>query len=126
MLHIKYVFKGKSKGSVGNIMTTGLLLIAMMAVMISFMNCVHMLQTKGDVSQIARKYLLVAETEGFLSEGMRQNMTNELIKLGVKEIDLSGTTDSRIGFGETVTVSIRGKIGDKYEISEIRTSTAKY
>lgn len=107
-------------------MTTGLLLIAMMAVMISFMNCVHMLQTKGDVSQIARKYLLVAETEGFLSEGMRQNMTNELIKLGVKEIDLSGTTDSRIGFGETVTVSIRGKIGDKYEISEIRTSTAKY
>lgn len=115
-----------NRGNIGDIMLTGIMMIAMVSVMVCFIDCVSLVQTKSSVSQIARKYLLIAETEGCITDSGRTELMAELETAGLSEIDLGGTTFSCAGFGNTVTVSIKGKISGTYEISEIRRSTAKY
>lgn len=117
---------GADRGNIGDIMLTGIMMIAMVSVMVCFIDCVGLIQVKSSVGQIARKYLLIAETEGYINDSDRTEIVSELESAGLTCIDLGGTTFSEAGFGNTVTVSIKGKIRGTYEISEIRRSTAKY
>ena len=116
----------RSEGNIGDIMSMGIFLLAMMVVMIGFFDCIKLMKIREDVSQIARKYTLVAETEGYISGEVRERMMGELVKSGVSDISLSGTTFTRVGYGNVVTVKISGRIDGKYAFSEARASTAKY
>ncbi len=116
----------KDKGNVGDIVIMGIFVIAMLTVMMCFIKCVDMLHTKAEVSQLARKYILVAETNGYIPEGDQETLIRELESMGLTEIDISGSTLSKADFGRTVNVCIKGKINGRYEISEKRASTAKY
>lgn len=119
-------FLKKVKGNIGDIVTMGMFVIFMLTVMISFMGCADILQKKSEISQLARRYILVAETYGYIPEGDWDNLLTELESLGITDADISESTRSKAEFGHMVTVSIKGKIYDKYEITEKRTSTAKY
>lgn len=116
----------KSRGSVGDIMVMGIFVIAMMIVMYSFLDCVELIRVKNEIGQLTRRYILVAETNGYLPESDVTSLMNELEILGMSDCDLTGTTFAKADFGSTVTVCIKGKIKDKYEISETKVSTAKY
>lgn len=116
----------KDKGNIGDIVSMGFFIIAMLTVMVCFIDCVGMLQTRSEIGQLARKYILVAETNGYIPEGDKDTLLMELESIGVTDVDISGSTLTKADFGRTVTVCIKGKINEKYEISEKRTSTAKY
>lgn len=116
----------KSRGNIGDIVVMGIFVIAMMTVMTGFINCVDILQKKSEISQLAREYILIAETYGYIPEGDCDSLITELESMGVTEADISESTLIKTEFGHTVIVSIKGKINDKYEITEKRTSTAKY
>ena len=104
----------------------GLFVLAMLTVMMSFINCADMLQTRAEVGQLARKYILVAETYGYIPEGDCETLVQELESIGVTDVDISASTLVKAEFGHTVMVCIKGKIDEKYDISETRSSTAKY
>lgn len=116
----------KSCGNVGDIMTMGIFVLAMLTVMFAYMNCYELLHIKGEVSQISRRYILVAETNGYIPEELKDSLLDELKGAGLEDVDITGSTLIKAEYGRNVYVCIKGKIKGKYEISEKRTSTAKY
>lgn len=133
------------KSSPGNIMdflTVGIALLAISILVMASFSSMGLMLKKLEVSQTARKYILVMETKGCLTEDVRQQMFTELSELGLREIDIAGTTMQPVEYGDTITLRIRGKItgnelmlGDNmwsggfevrsYYVEETRMSTAK-
>ena len=116
----------KSGGNIGDLMSLAVFLLAMLSILICFFECVGLMRVREDVSQLARKYTLIAETKGYLDTEERSRLISELDGAGISDINLDGTTFQRVGFGNVVTVKISGKIKGKYLFSESRASTAKY
>ena len=80
----------KEAGNVGEILTMGLCILALTAVMISYMENVQLIAKKAEVGQLARCYLLKMETVGYLAA--QTQLTAELEKLGITGIDYEGST----------------------------------
>lgn len=115
----------KQKGNIGELMITGICILAMTVVMLSYMDHVSLLQEKAEVVQLARKYILKMETEGYLSTGELALLTDELQDVGITEISCAGTTMSRVTYGEPIILQIQGKLRGEYAFVEKRVSTAK-
>jgi hypothetical protein len=107
-------------------MVTGIFILAMEVVMLSFLDDMEMIQQKTEVDQLARCYILRMETTGGLLPQDRDALLEELTGQGVTDTDLSGTTMGETGYGEKIVLQIRGKLGGKYEFEEKRVSTAKH
>lgn len=126
----KEMILSKSRGSVTNIVTLFIFIVGMTVVMLAFYDCIGLLKTREEISQIVRRYILVAETEGYLSSDERLKMTEELKLAGLTDIDLTGTTFTGAGYGNLINVKVSGKVtsklGGPFEVVEERASTAKY
>ena len=101
-------------------------MLAMMAVILSYMGNAKLIGQKEQVGQIARKYILKMETQGVLTDIDRTALTAELELAGVTDIRLDGTTLVPVSYGEQVVLIIRGKLEDDYEFEEKKMSTAKH
>ncbi len=115
----------KQKGNIGELMITGVCILAMTVVMLSYMDHVSLLQEKAEVVQLARKYILKMETEGYLSTGELALMTDELEAIGITEISCAGTTVSKVTYGDPIVLQIQGKLRGEHAFVEKRVSTAK-
>ncbi len=107
-------------------MITGLCMLAMTVVMLSYMDSVQLIQQKSEVNQLARKYILRMETVGYLTAQDRIMLTSELQALGVSDIEYADTTMNAVGYGEPLLLQIQGKLRGEYVFKEQRVSTAKY
>lgn len=115
----------REKGSIGDIMSAGICMIAMTILMLAYMDNVWLIHQKAEVSQIARQYILRMETVGYLTEEDRIRLGQELAGAGVTELALTGTTMVPVTYGDIITLEIRGKLEGEYEFEEKRISTAK-
>ena len=115
----------KNEGNIGNIMATGFCMLAMASLMLSYMDHIQLIQQKTQVSQLARKYILKMETEGYLTPTARVSLTEELQELGVTEPIYDGTTLETVSYGEPIALQIQGKLREEYAFTEKRVSTAK-
>lgn len=142
MIRIRVKAGRAEEGSVAQLLTTGLLVLAMTVLMASYLESVQLLSRKEEVNQLARKYILRMETTGYLSAEDRAGLERELAGVGVTELELGGTTLSGAGYGNEITLSIRGRLpgksavtkegvtgtffeGRAYPFREQRSSTAK-
>ncbi len=116
----------RDKGNVADIMVTGIFVLAMTVVMLSFLENIKLIQQKAEVDQLARRYILRMETVGGLLATDKELLEAELKACGVASVDLSGTTMGEAGYGARIELRIRGLLGGKYEIEETRVSTAKH
>lgn len=116
----------KDAGNIADIMVTGIFILSMAVVMLSFLENINMVRQKAEVDQLARQYILRMETVGGLLQEDRDKLQEALLLQGVTEIDLSGTTFGEAGYGEKITLQIKGLLGGKYEFEETRESTAKH
>ena len=57
----------REPGNVGEILAMGLCVLALTAVMLSYMENVQLIAKKAEVGQLARCYLLKMETVGYLT-----------------------------------------------------------
>ena len=113
------------KGSIGDLLSTGLCILAMLAVMMQFLDCMSMVNRKTEISQLARNYILRMETKGFLTLSDREELVRDLLERGITEVDLQGTTIQKASYGEEIRLCISGMIEGNYAFEEIRVSTAK-
>ena len=113
-------------GNVGELITTCICLLMLTILMTAYLDNVAMLEKKTRIEQLARRYILIMETEGYLSATSKTELLHELEELDAKEISLDGTTLTPAGYGQPITLRIRGKIKDNYEFYENKASTAKY
>ena len=63
---------------------------------------------------------------GMLADDDRAALYEELEAAGATQIMLDGTTAGQVGYGEPVVLQIQGKLGDEYDFTEKRVSTAKH
>ena len=115
----------RSPGNVGTLMITGVCMIAMLVLMLAYMDNIQLLNQKEAVGQLARKYILKMETVGYLTPEDRTALTLELGELGVTDINLAGSTQSEATYGTSITLQLQGKLRGEYEFLEKRVSTAK-
>ena len=140
---MKNFIKKKDRGSIIDSMFAPVLgAIAMALVVVIFANFMANIDRKNDVEQVARKYILIMETDGYLGSTDETALRQELAALGVSSIDLSGTTFTEVGYGEPVTLEIDGEMAirslgvgnglsfrndaDTIDIHIEKTSTAKH
>lgn len=116
----------RERGNIGELMVSGICLLAMTVVMLAYLDNAGLIHQKTQVSQIARKYILRMETVGMLTEADRTALISELEVVGVTEMRFDGTTVLQVDYGEPIILHIQGKLGNGYEFTEIRVSTAKH
>ena len=116
----------KEKGSVGDLISVALCMLALTTLLVNYMGCVRLIQQKMEIGQLARKYILRMETFGTLPEEDRILLCEELEEIGVEELKLEGTTTWQVPYGEEIVLQIRGELKNGYEFTERRVSTAKY
>lgn len=115
----------KQKGNIGDLVSTGICILGMTIVMLSYMESVSLLHQKAEVGQLARKYILRMETVGYLTSGDQVVLCQELDEMGVTEVNLEGTTMHEVIYGSPITLCINGKLEGEYQFEEKRVSTAK-
>lgn len=116
----------KERGNIGDLMATGICILAMTAIMLAYLGNMSLIQQKMEVSQIARKYILRMETVGTLTDTDRAALCAELEAAGVTELCLDGTTLVQARYGEPVVLQLHGKLKEEYAFTEKRVSTAKH
>lgn len=132
----------KRQGNIVDVLTAGILILAMTIIMTAYLGSMQLVSIKSEVSQLSRKYILRMESVGCLTEDDRISLEQELHDLGIENVDLNGTTMSGVGYGNPIFLVIRGCFegqetftdkgllsaavrNKKYAFSERRMSTAK-
>jgi hypothetical protein len=88
-------------------------LLAISILMIAFLDTMALLDKKTQISQLTRKVMLEMETTGYLSGAEKIRFLGELESLGLTQIDLSGSTMGEVGYGNPITLSVKGTIVNK-------------
>ena len=114
------------EGSIGDLLSVLLCILAMTIVMTTFLNLVQLVNQKTMVGQLARNYVLRMETVGYLKPEDEAALRQELEGIGVSGITLEGTTRAPVTYGAEITLYVAGKIGGEYAFEEKRVSTAKH
>lgn len=91
-------------------MTVGISLLAMLLVIMVYFNLSDLMMTKLEVSQVTRRYILRMETKGYLDATDKSGLLAELSALGMREIDLEGSTLVAVGYGETIRLCVKGTV----------------
>lgn len=86
------------------------------SLMVSFISCLalidfaSMLDQKLDINQTTRRYLLKMEADGYMTDDDRTEFLNELARLGVTGVSLTGTTFTDAGYGNDVVLQFTGRL----------------
>ncbi|MCD7835113.1 MAG: hypothetical protein LUG83_00325 [Lachnospiraceae bacterium] len=116
----------KSAGGIGELAATGICIMAMTVIVVSYFGCIELVLQKTKVGQLAREYILRMETVGYLTADDQTNLLRELEEIGVTGGELGDTTTQPAGYGQRIVLDISGKLRGEYEFNERRVSTAKY
>lgn len=112
----------KEKGSVDKY---GIPLFTMVAIFIILMissTTLSSIKTKDKIDVIARKYLLRMEATGYLNSTDEADFITELTNKGMRNISLSGTTRSEVGYGNEIYLMLNGEVAvETYEMVNIFT-----
>lgn len=96
----------KRKGNVVDILPSIVLILAAILLVGTFINLYGILTINEEVKQLSRKYMLTMETMGYLDPASRTKLEQELSALNVTDIDLSGSTLTDAGYGNTIILNI--------------------
>lgn len=70
------------------------------------------ISNKWGMRQVAREYILLMETEGYLNSADQTSLRVELESYGLYNVSFSGTTVGEVDYGERIYLSINGTYDD--------------
>ena len=109
------MLKKKEKGMVDDFLPIVAFILLAAILIFMFINYNAAVNKKTEINFIARKYLLMMETQGYLTDGMKADLIQELedegfygtnTKGAVSASNLAGTTMSNVGYGNEITIVI--------------------
>ncbi len=65
-------------------------------------------EQRDAVSQLTREYLLIMETEGYLSQARREELLSSLGEAGLEQVSLEGSTLSPVSYGDRISLCVSG------------------
>ena len=105
--------KKKKKASImENMLVLLLMNIIVCAFLVVIFGAFSGISDKWGMRQVAREYLLIMETEGYLSATDQANLIDELESYGLYNISLRGTTVSEVEYGDRIYLCINGTYDD--------------
>jgi hypothetical protein len=110
---IKRVITEKKNGQ-GDLIASLFVILALTLFVFFFINAIADVNTRIQMDQIARKYILRMEAEGKLTSDEMNDMKNELLSIPSvaevtdgSDIDFSGSTTTAVGYGKTIILKIK-------------------
>lgn len=100
----------KRQGTFLDFLPSCIVIIGLTILMLSFLYVIEIGDIKKEADQLSRKYILEMEAMGYLSEASREKFLQELEELDIENIDLSGTTFSQAGYGNSIYLSVKCSI----------------
>lgn len=78
------------------------------------------LDKKDQIDMIAREYILRMETKGYLDTCDEAELYQDLQNAGMQEIRLEGTNRTPVGYGNQITLDIKGSLRiHQYDVENI-------
>ena len=102
--------RGKREGSVLDMLSVCICILALAVVATAYFYCSDLLLRKGQISQVSRRYILKMESVGCLTETDKNRMLEELQAIGLQSVDLTGSTMEPVQYGSDVILRIRGNL----------------
>lgn len=96
----------KRKGSIVDVLPPLMIILTSMIIIIGFLCLLKVISIKDNVRQVAREYILVMETTGYLSADKQVELKQKLDSMSVVDVDLSGTSTVNVGYGNPIYLSI--------------------
>jgi len=109
---LKFIKKKKEASVIENMLVLLLEMIIVCAMLVVIFGAFAGISNKWGMRQVAREYLLIMETEGYLSSTNQANLIAELEGYGLYNISLSGTTTSEVEYGERIYICTSGTYDD--------------
>ena len=100
----------KDKGNIMSIFPGVFTIVAVAMMLVFYIGWMGNVAKSDEVRQVGREYILAMETEGRMSSSMESAMRSELSAKGLKNIDLSGTTTSDVGYGNEIFLNVKGDL----------------
>ena len=108
----RFIRKKKEASIIENTLVMLLQIIVVCAFLVVIFGAFAGISDKWGMRQVAREYLLIMETDGYLSGTNQANMIAELESYGLYNISLSGTTTREVEYGERIYLCISGTYDD--------------
>ena len=108
----RFIRKKKEASIIENTLVMLLQIIVVCAFLVVIFGAFAGISDKWGMRQVAREYLLIMETDGYLSGTDQANMIAELESYGLYNISLSGTTTREVEYGERIYLCISGTYDD--------------
>ena len=107
------LLKKKRKASViENTLVMFINLVLVCAFLVIIFGAFSGISDKWGMRQVAREYMLIMETEGYLKPADQAALKAELEGYGLYNISFSGTTTSEVNYGDRIYLCIRGTYDD--------------
>lgn len=100
----------KDKGNIMSIFPGVFTIVEVAIMLVFYIGWMGNVAKNDEVRQVGREYILAMETEGHMSNSMESAMRSELSAKGLKNIDLSGTTTSDVGYGNEIFLCVKGDL----------------
>ena len=107
-----FITKKKPASVIENMLVLLLEMIIVCAMLVVIFGAFAGISDKWGMRQVAREYLLIMETDGYLSGTDQATMIAELESYGLYNISLSGTTTREVEYGERIYLCISGTYDD--------------
>ncbi len=107
------LIKKKNKGMIQDILPSLIIIIACGILMVMFVHILGLMMRCEEIRQVGRRYLLVMETEGCLSDSQETQMIADLTGLGIAGSDIivdGQTTRTGVNYGKPVKLVFSCKV----------------
>ncbi len=109
---MKFIKKKKQGSIVENMIVMLLEMVVVCAFLVIIFGAFSGISDKWGMRQVAREYILIMETEGYLSATDQTALRTELEACGLYHISLNGTTTSEVNYGDRIYLNISGTYDD--------------
>ena len=100
--------KQKDKGMLEHFLPAMVTIVFMGILWFGSMVTASNIDKSSALHQVTRTYLLRMEADGYLTQENKTAMVSELQTLGVEGVDLTGTSLTDAGYGNQVTLQVKG------------------
>lgn len=107
----------KGSATIGRFIPLIIVIVSVSMLIVTYTDYIRVLDIKDEISLTMRKYIIRMETSGFLNVDDSNSLVKELNELGVKDVDLTGTTTDEVDYGDTIVLKVSGNlVVDTYNI----------
>ena len=104
------LLKKKDKGMLEHFLPVLVTILLMTVLWVASMVQASNMDRSAQIQQVARKYMMCMEADGYLTEANKNLLLADLQALVMSEISLTGTSFHDVGYGKEVYLVITGKV----------------